>query len=212
MESAIEFLYHVLAADGMPKFDSGASRCMSGDPARLRDPLPIPHRRVTITGFNSQSSSEPTMMGVNADGKQEYYVSDMPRHLTLLCANAYCQDGCAVLFAHDGLVLRMTADELSELKNFLISYPVTIHLRVRNRTYEVDEANISDAAVFGVDTATSGVSAIENRYERTPEIVQLAHPTQVRHATGLRSDPEQPTRTGESVQIDCMYGDYNIRV
>jgi len=61
METAIEFVYHVLAADGMPKFDSGASRCMSGDPARLRNPLPIPHR-VTITGFNSQSCSEPTMM------------------------------------------------------------------------------------------------------------------------------------------------------
>jgi len=281
METAIEFLYHVLAADGMPKFDSGASRCMSGDHARLRDPLPIPHR-VTITGFNSQSSSEPTMMGVNADGKQEYYVSDMPRHLTLLCANAYCQDGCAVLFANDGLVLRMSADELSELKNFLSSYPVTKHLRVRNRTYEVDEANISDA-VFGVDTSTSCVSSaievveypvtteaalnstatrffntkvnvsnqtervltllmtgltfrdwemhvknrslegippdltlhglhrFENRYGRTPEIVQLAHPTHVRHATGLRSDREQPSRTGARVEIDCMYSDYNIR-
>ena len=74
---------------------------------------------------------------MNADDKEEYYVSDMPSDLTLLCANAYCQGGCAVLFANDGLVLRMSESELSNLKDFLKDYPVVKYLKVNNRTYEV---------------------------------------------------------------------------
>ena len=62
----------------------------------------------------------------------------MPTNLTLLCANAYCQDGCAVLFADDGLVLKMSKSELLNLKEFLKNYPVLKTLKVRNRTYEVD--------------------------------------------------------------------------
>jgi hypothetical protein len=96
------------------KFDTGASRCMSGDPDRLIMSRPVT-RPVRITGFNGKGSS-PTSMGVNADGKEEYYVEDMPRNLALLCENAYCQDGCAVLFEDGGLVLKMNQAELTALK------------------------------------------------------------------------------------------------
>ena len=132
------------------KFDSGASRCMTGDANRHTNKRPV--GTVRITGFNAKGSS-PTHIGLNKDGKEEYYVSDMPQHLTLLCANAYCQDGCAVLFANDGVVLRMTEDELAVLKTFLKSYPVQKHLLVNNRTYEVDPAPLGTQAPFVVEEA-----------------------------------------------------------
>ena len=105
-----------LAEYKIEKFDSGASRCMSGDPNRIVNSRPL-SRPVRITGFNGMRST-PTSMGVNVDGKDEYYVEDMPTHLTLLCANAYCTDGCAVLFEDGGLVLKMTKAELAALKDF----------------------------------------------------------------------------------------------
>ena len=127
----------LLAEYKIEKFDTGASRCMSGDPDRITSSQPL-SRPVRITGFNGNRST-PTSMGVNADGKEEYYVEDMPPHLTLLCANAYCHDGCAVLFEDGGLVLRMTKAELAALKEFLSAYHVVKHLTVNNRTYEVDQ-------------------------------------------------------------------------
>ena len=135
----------LLAEYKVEKFDSGASRCMSGDPSRIARSQPL-SRSVRITGFNGIGSS-PTSMGVNADGKEEYYVEDMPAHLTLLCANAYCQDGCAVLFADGGLVLRMTKAELAALKEFLRNYPVVKQLKVHNRTYEVDQRDATHEAM-----------------------------------------------------------------
>ena len=131
------------------KFDSGASRCMSGDPDRIRVSRPIT-RPVRITGFNGIGSS-PTSMGVNTDGKTEYYVEDMPRHLTLLCANAYCQEGCAVLFEDGGLVLQMNQAELTALKEFLRTYPVVKHLKVNNRTYEVDQLEDTHEALTVIE-------------------------------------------------------------
>ena len=90
-------------------------------------------------------------MGVNTDGKAEYYVEDMPRHLTLLCANAYCQDGCAVLFEDGGLVLKMNQAELTALKEFLRTYPVVKHLKVNNRTYEVDQQDATHEALTVIE-------------------------------------------------------------
>ena len=131
-----------LLAEYVEKFDTGASRCMSGDPRRtLHSKRPL-QTAVRITGFNSTRST-PTSMGMNADGKDEYYVEDMPKHLTLLCAHAYCTDGCAVLYEDGGLVLRMTKAELAALKEFLSSYPVVKHLVVNNRTYEVDNTQLA---------------------------------------------------------------------
>ena len=139
----------LLAEQMIVKFDSGASRCMSGDPDRIGVSRPVT-RPVRITGFNGIGSS-PTSMGVNADGKEEYYVEDMPRHLTLLCANAYCQDGCAVLFEDGGLVLKMNQAELTALKEFLRTYPVVKHLKVNNRTYEVDQQDATHEALTVIE-------------------------------------------------------------
>ena len=78
---------------------------MSGDPHRLSTSSDV-DRSITILGFNASHSS-PTRYGLNHDQKMVYYVADKPSNLSLLCANAYCQEGCAVLFAQDGLVLSM---------------------------------------------------------------------------------------------------------
>ena len=77
----------VLSGSSVEKFDSGASRCMSGDPSRLVTIQPNIANRVKIVGFNN-TSSEPTTCGFNEDNLEEYYVSDMPSNLTLLCANS----------------------------------------------------------------------------------------------------------------------------
>ena len=151
-------LFSFLAMYGVEKFDSGASRCMSGDPNRLVQSRPL-QKPVRITGFNGNRST-PTSMGVNVDGKEEYYVEDMPPHLTLLCANAYCHDGCAVLFEDGGLVLRMTKEELAALKDFLSSYPVVKQLVVNNRTYEVDHR-------VAAPEALTVIEVVEER-ERSP--------------------------------------------
>ena len=259
-----EYVMSVLSECSIEKFDSGASRCMSGDPSRLAT-IQSNASRVRIVGFNNKSS-EPTSYGFNADNKEEYYVSDMPSNLTLLCANAYCQDGCAVLFANDGLVLRMSESELADLKEFLKEYPVVKNLKVRNRTYEINNevcnlVNATDTATYedayqgtaarffntkvnvsnqteriltllmtglsfrdwqmhvkhgsleGIppDLTSHGLNRFEYRYGRTPDIVRLAHPINVRDSTGLRGDKAEPTHPGERIEIDCLYSDYNIR-
>ena len=259
-----------LAEYNVVKFDSGASRCMTGDPNHLVNEKPMSNT-IRIVGFNNTGSSV-TTVGVNADGKEEYYVSDMPSHLTLLCANAYCQDGCAVLFANDGVVLRMTAAELEGLKEFLKSYPVQKVLRVNNRTYEVDpvasaaqfpqeveqahtvitleealngtatrffntKVNVSNqeeriltllmtgltyrdlykhvkhGSLQGMpkDLTLHGMEKFEYRYGRTPSILTLANPRQVRDATGLRDSPKELTHVGQRIEIDVMFSDYNVR-
>lgn len=130
-----EYVLSLLADISVEKFDTGASRCMSGDPHRLSS-IETMNKPVTIVGFNDTKSA-PVRCGLNNDDKMEYYVADMPSHLTLLCANAYCQEGCAVLFAADGLVLRMSESEVSSLREFISKYPVIKHLKVSNRTYEI---------------------------------------------------------------------------
>ena len=265
----VEYVMSVLSDCSIEKFDSGASRCMSGNPNRLTTIIPNDNR-VKIVGFNN-TTSEPSSCGYNADNKEEYYVSDMPSDLTLLCANAYCQDGCAILFANDGLVLRMSESELSSLKEFLKEYPVVKYLKVQNRTYEVNNAknpantvsnqqiqfnenqeealqgtatrffntkvNVSNqteriltllmtglsfrdwqmhvkhGSLGGIppDLTSHGLNRFEYRYGRTPDIVRLAHPISVRDSTGLRDERTEPTRTGERIEIDCLYSDYNIR-
>jgi hypothetical protein len=213
-------------------------------------------------------------MGVNADGKEEYYVEDMPKHLTLLCANAYCTDGCAVLFEDGGLVLRMTKAELAALKEFLSSYPVKKHLVVNNRTYEVDhqatpealtvievdeerardpvqedahsgiasrffntKVNVSNQeeriltllmtgltfrdlymhvknkSLSGLppDLTAAGLNRFAHKFGRTPDILNMANPINIRDATGLRDPPIDPTRPGERIEIDGMQSPYNMR-
>ena len=66
--SVLAFIATDVVAD---KFDSGASICMSGDPSRQSNTRPM--STVRIMDFKS-SGSMPTHVGLNQDGKDEYYV------------------------------------------------------------------------------------------------------------------------------------------
>ena len=83
----------------------------------------------------------------------------MPSNLTLLCANAYCQEGCAVLFAQDGLVLSMTASEVTALREFIDKYPVVKRLKVANRTYEVDQSSSNPSSEHPVEHAFNSTAS-----------------------------------------------------
>ena len=94
------------------KFDTACSRNMSGTTERIDNAVSNTNN-IRIQGFNGTTSNVDAV-GVNADGKLEYYVSSMPTHLTLLRAHDYVKDGAAVLFPNDGVVLRLTDTERSK--------------------------------------------------------------------------------------------------
>ena len=116
------------------KFDTACSRNMSGTAHRIYHQ----HKRdnVIIQGFNGSTSSVDAV-GINGDGKMEYYVKSMPTNLTLLSAHEYVKDGAAVLFPEDGVVLRLTDSERVSLQKFITQFDVSKQLSVKNRTYEV---------------------------------------------------------------------------
>lgn len=102
------------------KFDSAASSCMSGNPQRIKSET-VDNSSVIITGFNG-GTSQSTATGLNSDGKREYYVSGMPKDLALLCANVYASEGVAMLFKHDGIVLKLTDEEQRDLRDYINFY------------------------------------------------------------------------------------------
>jgi hypothetical protein len=59
---------------------------MSGDPTRILIVTTEPP--VIVQGFNG-SKSMVDAMGINSDGKKEYYISSMPHDLVLLSATDY---------------------------------------------------------------------------------------------------------------------------
>jgi hypothetical protein len=71
------------------KFDSGCSRNMSGVRDRLLDSTSAP-ANVSVRGFNNSVSAVDSV-GLNEDGKVEYYVPNMPSDMVLLSAH----DGAA---------------------------------------------------------------------------------------------------------------------
>ena len=116
---------------------------MSGLVGRIKiDENPVP--KIVIKGFN-KSVSFVDEVGVNEDGKTEYYVKSMPPNLTLLCAQDYASEGAAILFPNDGLILKMTEDESFQLRQFLKKFEINKNLVVRNRTYEVCEKELKNA-------------------------------------------------------------------
>ena len=117
------------------KFDTACSRNMSGTTERIDNAVSNTNN-IRIQGFNGTTSNVDAV-GVNADGKLEYYVSSMPTHLTLLSAHDYVKDGAAVLFPDDGVVLRLTDTEREALQQFIKTFEVSKQLLVKNRTYEV---------------------------------------------------------------------------
>lgn len=152
------------------KFDTAASMNMSGDAGRLiingsLEPL---SRDIAINGFNGAQSFV-SAVGSNRDNKREYYVKDMPSNLVLLCAS----DGAAVLFKDGGVVVKLDSDELRDLKAYLANYEVVKRLKVKNRTYEVDESAVSELGDksgvpnFGTETAETANSGTATRYFNT---------------------------------------------
>jgi len=121
------------------KFDTAASRCMSGVPGRIA--ISKPDCGVQITGFNG-SVSRSSAIGMNSDGKTEYFVESMPKDLVLLCGNAYASEGAAVLFKDSGVVLKLSEQQIHEFQSYIKQYPIIKELQVRNRTYEVKDSEI----------------------------------------------------------------------
>ena len=129
------FDHHVI------KFDTACSRNMSGNINRLMESY-VNEESITIKGFNG-SSSTVDAVGVNEDGKLEYYVKNMPSNLTLLCAQEYAKEGAAVvLFPDNGVVLRLTSDEKESLEKYIKNFQAIKQLKVNKRTYEVINGNI----------------------------------------------------------------------
>ena len=81
--------------------------------------------------------SSPQQLGLNKDGKREYYVPSMPENMALLSAHSYAQDGVVLLFEDGGAVLQLSSSERSEFQYDLLKYKKVKNLCVNNRTYEV---------------------------------------------------------------------------
>ena len=100
-----EYVMHVIE-----KMDSGASSSMSGAANRIVTEQKIADN-VRIVGFNGTTSS-PEMVGLNSDGKKEFYVPSMPEILALLFAHSYALDGTVVLLGDGGVVLNLSPLQL----------------------------------------------------------------------------------------------------
>jgi len=120
------------------KFDSACSKCMSGVPGRISDPSE-PDTTIKIYGFNN-SNSMVSQVGINDDGKEEFYVPTMPTDLVLLSSYSYASEGAAVLFPEDGAVYKLNETQREELIDFLQKFPKITALKVVNRTYEVAQS------------------------------------------------------------------------
>jgi hypothetical protein len=95
------------------KFDSGCSRNMSGVSDRLLDST-APSSAVSVRGFNN-SVSFVDSVGLNEDGKMEYYVSNMPSDMVPLSVYDYASDGAAILMKDSEVDKRIMAMLLTGL-------------------------------------------------------------------------------------------------
>jgi hypothetical protein len=116
---------------------------MSGVPGRIFDSS-IPKQNIKIHGFNGSQSSV-SAVGLNDDGKMEYYVPHMPSDLVLLSAHSYAEDGAAVLFPDGGGIYKLSDSQRNEFVNFLSKFPITSKLTVVDRTYEIDSSPTEQA-------------------------------------------------------------------
>jgi hypothetical protein len=121
------------------KFDSGASRCMSGIEGRLKEEVNIENKNIYICGYDG-SMKMARKAGINEDNKVEYYVPGMPQELVLLSAHQYTEgDGMVVLMEDTGYVIQLTSEERRHIQEDILKhYTVTKRLKVVDRTYEVD--------------------------------------------------------------------------
>ena len=90
----------------------------------------------------------------------------MPSDMVLLCANDYAQDGAVVLLPDGGVVLKLDSEDMQELVAFLHQFEVTKHLRVHNRTYEVDTTFSPPNHVVDEETSNTVEEAFTNTATR----------------------------------------------
>ncbi len=147
------------------KFDSAASANMSGVVGRIRN-VTKPQRRIRINGFNS-SSSMVESVGINSDGRREYFVQSMPPNLVLLCANDYAHSGAVVLLPDSGRVLQLSESQQAEFLNYIQQFNTVLDLTVHNRTYEVCRKSVEHSSNTVNSFGDSSVSGCENAHSGT---------------------------------------------
>lgn len=115
---------------------------------------------------------------MNADGKKEYFVQNIPADFVLLCAQAYAYDGSNLLFKDSGLVLRFSNEELVEVKQFIKNFHVMKQLTVRTQTYEVEKDHM------GEEDADQNYCACAAAQVDTPRYVFIHQDTSTRSSNG----------------------------
>ncbi len=151
-----------VVVDVRENLDSAASANMSGVLGRISDSAK-PQANIRINGFNNAGSMV-NSVGVNSDGRKEYFVRDMPSNLALLCANDYAQIGAVVLLPESGSIIKLNELEKSAFLSFIEQFSVYLQLKVENRTYEVcrtscDESEcVQKVELLHAESAHSGTA------------------------------------------------------
>lgn len=192
------------------KFDTACSKCVSGCQGRLIQIFPAleNHKTPTIQGFNG-SVSKVAVTGLNVDFKEEFYVPDMPADLCLLCARDYAKDGAAILYANDGVVLSLDAQQLETLKRLVDTFPKTKQLRVNNNTYEVDETyeNSYLAQHFTNYAYATNNLSLDEASELTATIRMYNRPMSHNDDDDHRSMPQVIPPDGSTMKCDTVESD-----
>ena len=125
------------------KLDSAASANMSGVIGRISN-SGVPLTNIRINGFNNAGSMV-NSVGVNCDGRKEYFVREMPSNLALLCANDYAHVGAVILLPESGRIIELNELEKSAFLSFIEQFSVYLQLKVENRTYEVCRTSCNES-------------------------------------------------------------------
>jgi len=116
--------------------DSGCSESMTGDRSHLFDVKKLKKGK-EIVGFND-SRTIAEYSGTNIDGKDTLVVPGMPLERDLLSAWHYTRDGPIIFFDDGGYVVALNDEQRPVFEEFVRSLPVTMRLKLSNRTYVVD--------------------------------------------------------------------------
>ena len=158
-ESAMSASAWAFASQARPlreKFDSAASLNFYGSQDQLR--IITEAEPILIDGFTDQHQAISNQQGLNQDGKISYIVNGMPQDLALLSAHAYAQEGAAILFPNDGVVLKLSNMEIKKLKQYIEQFPQSLNLKVSNNTYEVDRELNRSSKSQQVSTIINNIS------------------------------------------------------
>lgn len=89
------------------KFDSCASQNFYGKKDCLKV-ITTDSEPIYIQGFTDSHQAVSSERGINCDGQESFYVRGMPEDLALLSAYLYVQDGTALLFPSDVVVVKLS--------------------------------------------------------------------------------------------------------